>query len=380
MIYLDNAATTFPKPESVYKKMDWANRNLAVNAGRGSYKLAREASCIIDDTRERLLKLVRSDGLDKAVLTTSATMSLHIILNGIDFVEGDIIYVSPYEHNAVARTVSDLQLKKKVLVKEIPLVRGKTSIDIEQLKYLFIKEKPKCICCTHVSNVTGYVLPVTKIFSIAKEYEAITILDASQSFGLVDIDVRHINADFIVFAGHKTLYGPMGVAGFIDASNIPLHSVFVGGTGSDSLNLNMPKESPYRYEAASKDIVAIVGMNQALQELKSEELYQKEKDLSNYLIRRLKKIPGIILYLPDNWETEHIGVVSFNLEGYKAEDVGNILDADFDIAVRTGYHCAPYIHEYLNDKKYLGTVRVGLGRFNTHEDIDELCAALEELI
>lgn len=380
MIYLDNAATTFPKPESVYEKMDWVNRNLAVNAGRGSYKIAREATHIIDDTRNKLLELVHSNGCDKAVLTTSATMSLHIILNGIDFSEGDIIYVSPYEHNAVARTVNTLQLQKKILVREIPLLKGKYEIDIEQLKYLFIKEKPKCVCCTHVSNVTGYILPVKEIYSAAKEYGAITILDASQSFGLVDIDVKTINADFIVFAGHKTLYGPLGVAGFIDASNVLLSSVFVGGTGSDSLNLNMPQDSPYRYEAASKDIVAIAGLNQALTEISQKELFEKEKELSNYLINKLQDIPEVVLYLPDNWEYEHVGVVSFNLEGYKSEDVGNILDEDYDIAVRAGYHCAPYIHKYLDDEKYLGTVRVGLGRFNSHKDIDLLCEAIEDLI
>lgn len=380
MIYLDNAATTFPKPASVYEKMDWANRNIAVNAGRGSYRLARETSRLIDDTRERLLKIVHSDGLDKAVLTTSATMSLHIILNGISFAEGDIIYVSPYEHNAVARTIHNLELKKNVIVKELPLVKGKTSIDIEQLKYLFIKEKPKCVCCTHVSNVTGYILPVMEIFRIAKEYDAITVLDASQSFGLVDINVKNFNADYIVFAGHKTLYGPMGAAGFIDTTNIYLETVFVGGTGSDSLNLDMPKESPSRYEAASKDIVAIAGLNQALQEIELERLFQHEKELSNYLVERLENIPGIILYLPDNCETEHIGVVSFNLEGYKAEDIGNILDEDFDIAVRTGYHCAPYIHKYLNNENYVGTVRIGLGQFNSYADIDNLCGAIEDLL
>ena len=379
MIYLDNAATTFPKPKSVYEKMDWANRNIAVNAGRGSYKLAREASGLIDETRELLLEVVHSTGYEKAVLTTSATMSLHIILNGIEFNEGDVVYVSPFEHNAVARTLNEISVNRKIVIKELPLMDGTMSIDLEKTKYLFIKDKPKCVCCTHVSNVTGYILPICQIFEAAKIQNAITVLDASQSFGLVNIDVREIYADFIVFAGHKTLYGPIGVAGFIDVAGYKLKTVIAGGTGSDSLNLSMPKESPYCYEAASKDIVAIIGLNQALKVLSQEDNFEKEKELSNYLIERLSGIPEIVLYLPDDKE-QHIGVVSFNVEGYKSEDVGSILDEDYDIAVRTGYHCAPYIHRYLLDEKYLGTIRVGFSICNSKEEIDVLVNAIMSLI
>lgn len=379
MIYLDNAATTFPKPQSVYEKMDWANRNIAVNAGRGSYKLAREAANLVDETRELLLEVVHSTGFEKAVLTTSATMSLHIILNGIEFSEGDVVYISPYEHNAVARTLNEISINKKIVIKELPLMEGTMSIDLEKTKYLFIKDKPKCVCCIHVSNVTGYILPISQIFKVAKEQNVITVLDASQSFGLVDIDVNEIFADFIVFAGHKTLYGPIGAAGFIDVTGYKLKTVFAGGTGSDSLNLSMPKESPYCYEAASKDIVAIAGLNQALKVLNQQDNYEKERLLSNYLIDKLKEIPEVVLYLPDDLE-QHIGVVSFNIEGYKAEDVGSILDEDYDIAVRTGYHCAPYVHKHLKNEKHLGTIRVGIGLFNSMNELDRLIDALNELI
>lgn len=380
MIYLDNAATTFPKPQSVYERMDWANRNIAINAGRGAYKLAQEATKIIDETRELILSISHSVGYEKVVLTNSATMSLHIILNGIEFVEGDVVYVSPFEHNAVARTLNEISKRKKIIIKELPLIEGKTELDFEQIKYLFIKQKPKCVCCTHVSNVIGYILPVKEIFEIAKEYDSITVLDASQSFGLIDFKSSDVKADFIVFAGHKTLYGPIGVAGFIDVSNIILNITFAGGTGSDSLNLSMPQESPYRYEAASKDIVSIVGLNQALKVLNQKDIFKKEKELSLYLIGELKKIPEVIIYIPEDYKNNHIGVVSFNLEKYKSEEIGTIFDKDFDIAVRAGYHCAPYIHRYIRDEKFVGTVRIGLGQFNTKEHIDHLLAAVNELI
>lgn len=377
MIYLDNAATTYPKPEAVYQKMDWANRNIAVNAGRGSYKVAQEASDLIEDTRKKLIKVVHGIGIEAAVLTPSATISLNIILNGLPFSKGDVVYISPYEHNAVARTLYKVSKEKGICVKELPL-KENFEIDLEMTKYQFMKDKPKCVCCIHVSNVTGYVLPVEKVFSLAKAYNAITVMDAAQSFGLVDIDVKTCKADFIVFAGHKTLYGPLGASGFIDHSTVELEPFIVGGTGSESLKLDMPKSKPEKYEAASKDIVAIAGMHEALSILNQNENFEIEKTLTKYAVTQLKALKNIILYAPENVE-EHIGVISFNLKGYKSEDVGIILNEDFDIAVRTGYHCAPYIHKYLADEKYLGTVRIGLGRYNTEEDIDQLVNAINEL-
>lgn len=378
MIYLDNAATTFPKPESVYKKMDWANRNLAVNAGRGSYKVAREATKIIDETRKMLVDIVHGIGSEKAILTPSATIAIHIILNGMKFNNGDSIYVSPYEHNAVARCLNMIANEKEINIIEIPLKENSFAIDIEKLNYLFIKKRPKCICVTHVSNVTGYILPVKEIFKLGKEYGAFTVLDASQSFGLVDINIHDLAVNYVAFAGHKTLYGPFGASGFIDCSSEILSVSIAGGTGSDSLNLDMPQLSPDRYEAASKDIVAICGLHEALSLLNQASNYKKEKELTNYLVDKLKLLSNVTLYLPESVEN-HIGVVSFNVKGYKSEDVGMILDGDFDIAVRTGYHCAPFIHKYLHDDGYLGTVRIGLSQFNTKDDVDILIDAISDL-
>ena len=377
MIYLDNAATTYPKPESVYEKMDWVNRNMAVNAGRGSYNVARKATQIIDETRSQINNLVHGNGNEKVILTPSATISANIILKGLNIKQGDTIYVSPYEHNAIIRPLYSICEKTGSKMVEMPLEKD-GQIDLEKLKYLFIKDAPNYICCTHVSNVTGYILPVEEIFSLGKEYSTVNILDASQSLGLVDIDVKNANADFIIFAGHKSLYGPFGCAGFIDNSNIVLNTFLEGGTGSDSLNHEMSDSAPGRYEAASKNIVAIAGLNEALKQLNQSEIYKHEKKLTEYAVGQLRTVDHVIVYGVED-EDKHIGVISFNIDGYMAEDIGNILDADFDIAVRTGYHCTPLIHNYLDDKQYLGTVRIGLGQFNSEEDIDELINALEEL-
>lgn len=377
-IYLDNAATTFPKSEAVYKAMDDANRRFAVNAGRGSYKLAREANAIIDDTKERLLRLVSASSTSKVVFTPSITISLNMILQGITWQKGDIVYVSPYEHNAVARTLEKLKNDFQIVVKLMPLTE-KFDINLPLLESLFITDRPKCVCCTGVSNVTGYILPTKEIFKAAKECGAITILDSAQSLGIIEQKLDDI--DFLAFAGHKTLYGPFGIGGFIDNSGVKLKQVIVGGTGSNSLILSMPEETPNRYESSSPNIVAIAGLNAALEELDVNHNFKFEKELTEYAIEKLEDISNIRIYKSQKMDSQ-IGIISFNIRnsGLSADDIGNILDEEFGIAVRTGYHCAPYIHNLLGDIEYNGTVRIGLGKFSTREHIDALCDALENIV
>lgn len=377
MVYLDNAATTFPKPESVYVEMDKVNRQMAFNSGRGSYAVAREATRIVDETKKLLLKVFKAEGIGKVAFTPSITIALNEILRGIDFKQGDNLYVSPYEHNAVARVAYALEKEKKINVIQMPLKNDNLEIDLDRLQYQFSKNRPKAVCCIHVSNVTGYVLPVKEIFDFAKPYNAITVLDTAQSLGIVDIDALKLNLDFLAFAGHKTLYGPFGIGGFVDLKDTKLKPVIAGGTGSNSLNLEMPKESPFVYESSSLNIVAIAGLNAALKALDIETNANHENQLLDYLIEKMKTIDGAVIYLPPR--DRHISILSFNLKKYRAEEVSEILDADYDIAVRSGYHCAPYIHSYIQDGDYLGTVRVGLGRFTTKEDIDCLVNAIAEL-
>lgn len=377
MIYLDNAATTYPKPESVYKALDDANRNQAFNAGRGSYKVAKDSSKLIDETKKAILKLLHGRGNESVAFTPSITIALNEILNGIDFAKGDYIFLSPYEHNAVARTANQICKRTGAMLELLPVKEDTLEIDIEKTKYIFSTKKPRCVCCTAISNVTGYILPIPEVFEIAKAHEAVTVLDTAQALGLIDIDIIKCKVDFVAFAGHKALYGPLGIGGFVDVNNIPLKEYIVGGTGSDSLNLDMPSESPYRYESASTNIVAIAGLMAAINEISIDPKNTPEKLLLEYLIEAFEKNEKIIMYLPP--KDQRIGILSFDLDGYKSEDIGMILDEDFDIAVRTGYHCAPFVHDLLGDKKFLGTVRVGIGRYNTKRDIDTLVQAIEEL-
>ena len=378
-IYLDNAATTFPKSDKIYEVMDCINRTMAVNAGRGSYKVARKANELINETKNRILDLFKAPNYAKVAFTPSITIALNEILQGIKWVKGSNVYVSPYEHNAVARTINLVADKYDLNVIEIPIDEKTMEIDINKMESLFVINKPFCVCCTHVSNVTGYILPVEEIFQSAKKNGAITILDSAQSAGLIDIDLRMLEADFVAFAGHKALYGPLGVGGFVQVGSVELKEVIVGGTGSNSLNLNMPETIPEKYESASPNIVAIAGLKAALDELNDVCNSETEKELSKYLINHLREIEAVRLLLPAD-ENKHIAIVSFVVDGFKSNDIGMILDEDYNIAVRTGYHCAPYIHKYLGDKSSNGTVRVGLGKYNTFEQIDKLIESLQEIL
>ena len=378
MVYLDNAATTFPKPDVVYDAMDKMNREGAVNAGRGSYKLAKDASRLIEETKELIRRLIYVDISAAVIFAPSVTIAMNQIINGLRLRDKAVVYLSPYEHNAVARSVHELAKKKRLIVKEIP-INSDLEIDLEKMKYEFVKDKPEAVFCTHVSNVTGYILPVKPIFEESKKYDCVNVLDSAQSMGLVEIRADLMKVDIVAFTGHKTLYGPLGIGGFVNVSGIPLDVFISGGTGSDSLNLEMPDGKESRYESSSCNIVAVAGLNAALKDINPELCMKREKELSDYLIDKLSSIKEIKMYLPRN-QMHHVGIISLIVEGFNSEDVGIILDEDFDIAVRTGYHCAPFIHKYLKDAGTLGTVRIGLGQFSTKEDIDQLIMAITDIV
>lgn len=375
MIYLDNAATTYPKPDCVYNVLDKANRN-AFNSGRGSYKIARETTKIIDETRQLILEINNIKN-GKVIFTNSATTSLNNIIFGIDVSNGDNIYISPFEHNSVIRPLEELKSKININIHIIPFDKETWNLDIEKLQNMFALNKPKAIIISHISNVTGYILPYELIFKESLKYNSINILDSSQGYGIVKVkEIENIN--YIVFAGHKSLYGSFGIAGYIKLKNDILNKSIFGGTGSDTMNKKMSDNYPEGYEAGSLNSVAITGLNQSIKWLKETDVYNHELELTNYLIQELKKISKIKLYLPTPNESI-FGIISINIDGYKSEEVGSILDDEFDICIRTGYHCAPLIHEFIESIEYSGTARISLGYFNTKEDIDNLISALKTL-
>ncbi len=380
-LYFDNAATTFPKPEEVYQALDMANRELAVNAGRGSYALARRASQIILDTREALRKLTNASEVAEVVITASATLACNQIFGGMSWSGQEIVYVSPYEHNAVMRVLYQLQMQYGFEIEELGIDTATGMLDLERIAYQFMRKRPSMVVMSHVSNVTGYILPVDEVGKMAKTYAAVIVVDGAQALGLVPVNLKMSPIDFYIFAGHKTLYGPFGTGGFINCRGYRLKPVLAGGTGSDSLNLKMNMETVTGFEPGSPNIPAIAGLLAALQENNSERQksrYEREQELTQYLLGQLSGIPEVLLYRVAE-KAQQIGIVSFNIEGYQASEVGLILDEDFQIAVRTGYQCAPLIHKYLHSDAYAGVVRASIGRFTTTEEIDSLVQAVREI-
>lgn len=375
MIYLDNAATTYPKPEAVYKRLDDANRNYAFNSGRGSYSVAQQVSKLISDTRNDVADIISETG-DSVSFLSSATEAMNIIINGLDLKQGDYIYISPFEHNAIVRPLFNLKDTKGIHVEIIPFDNISWELDSIKVADTFALKKPKAVFVSHISNVTGYLVPYEEIFKLAKGYNAITILDCAQSYGIVKPNTK--DTDFVVFAGHKSLYASFGIAGFVNIGEKILKISKSGGTGSDSLNHKMPENGYGRYESGSLNSVAIAGLNESIKWLKGADIFKHELELTQYLIHNLSEISKITTYLPSNHENI-LGVVSFNVNGYSASDVGSILAEEFDICVRTGFHCSPFVHLFIGSMEYNGTVRVSVGAFTSINDIDALIYALKTL-
>lgn len=388
MLYFDNAATTYPKPEQVYKEMDRLTRECAVNSGRGSYKKAENASAVINETRKKVSEFMGAENAEDVIFTSSATEAANRVLRGYGFEENMTVYVSPYEHNAVMRTLEALRKEKKFKIKVLE-TDEKGYLNLDDIEYQFMCDEPDFVCINLASNVTGYVLPAERVADMAKEYGAIVLADAAQAAGNIEINLKETNIDILIFAGHKSMYGLFGVGGFITNSRIfdrdkNITPVIFGGNGEDSLNLELSERGISRYEVGSPNIAAIGTLKTAIDTIEKDlsGTQERENRLLKYLIEKLEDIDGIYIFQKPETEEEfqnHIAVLSIGFEKYVSDDAGTILDGEYDIAVRTGYHCAPLVHYVIGSKRYGGTVRISMGRFTTKEDVDELVAAVRDM-
>lgn len=388
MLYFDNAATTYPKPEQVYKEMDRLTRECAVNSGRGSYKKAENASAVINETRKKVSEFMGAENAEDVIFTSSATEAANRVLRGYGFEENMTVYVSPYEHNAVMRTLEALRKEKKFKIKVLE-TDEKGYLNLDDIEYQFMCDEPDFVCINLASNVTGYVLPAERVADMAKEYGAIVLADAAQAAGNIEINLKETNIDILIFAGHKSMYGLFGVGGFITNSRIfdrdkNITPVIFGGNGEDSLNLELSERGISRYEVGSPNIAAIGTLKTAIDTIEKDlsGTQERENRLLKYLIEKLEDIDGIHIFQKPETEEEfqnHIAVLSIGFEKYVSDDAGTILDGEYDIAVRTGYHCAPFVHDVIGSKRYGGTVRISMGQFTTKEDVDELVAAVRDM-
>ena len=385
-IYFDNAATTFPKPDSVSDAMNDCMRGFAVNSGRGIYDVAQKADKIIAETRTKVAVLLGFDN-GQVVFNSSATLAMNQILLGFKWKTGDNIYVTPFEHNSVARVLSHIEKEHGIKIIKIPVCKKGLTYELDELEKMMFNHPPQGVVLTHVSNVCGLITPINEIVTITKQYETDTnsvpiIIDGAQGGPVLPITNGN-QIDYYVFSGHKTFYGPFGIAGFwTNGKHEEVRQpVLFGGTGSHSEDLGMPEELPFKYEVGSPNIIAIAGLNAAcdwLDMVGANNILEHERYLLKRLVEGLSEFDEIKINR-NNDLSQHTSIVSLNIDDYTSQEVAMILCQEYGIAVRAGLHCAPWAHQFLETFPR-GTVRIGIGYFNTVDHIDSLIHALGEII
>lgn len=394
--YFDNAATTWPKPESVYQFMDSFFRSHGVNPGRSGHVLAVEAEQMIFSTRRLLADFFGYTGdPNRVVFTLNATDSLNIALQGL-LKSGDHLITTKVEHNAVLRSVNHLQRDFNIDVSMVaPDNQGYVQTEsIEQA----ITSETSAIVINHASNVTGAVQDLQSIAAIAKKHNIRLIVDSAQTAGVLDIDMSW-GIDVLTFTGHKGLFGPMGIGGLIVADDVDIAPLKFGGTGVDSASPFQPDVYPHRLETGTVSMPGIAGLNAAqkwLAELGKEHggesTSHKETCMAAidhihhqemaHAVRVWKHLQGLdrVQTMGQLEDGPHIAVVSFTVDGMQAQQVAEMLDADYHICVRAGLHCAPQIHQVFNTAESGGAVRLSPGYFTETADVDHLLESLTELL
>ena len=373
MIYFDNAATSWPKPEEVYREVEKVLRNCG-NPGRGGHKMALESGRVIFEARQEICSIFNIKDPMRVVFTSNTTEALNIALKGI-LKEGDHVITSSMEHNSMIRPL--MALKEKGIEVTIVKANEEGKIDPEDIKEA-ITTKTKMIAITHASNVTGTIMPIEEIGNIAREMNLIFLVDAAQTAGILPIDVEKQNIDLLAFPGHKGLYGPQGTGGLYVRKSIEILPLEEGGTGSKSESMYQPDLMPDKLESGTPNTPGIAGLKEGVKFVKSvgiKNIYQQEKRLTKILIEGLKEIKGVKIYGPQKVE-ERVGVVSITLKDSDVGEISYILDRDFDIATRAGLHCAPLAHSTIGTLK-TGTLRFGIGYFNTEEEVEKAIKAIE---
>ncbi|WP_338824002.1 Cysteine desulfurase [Moorella humiferrea] len=377
-IYLDNAATTYPKPPAVWQAMEHFMKNIGASAGRGGYRRALAAEEIVFLCRRLLGKLFNIDDATRIVFTANATEAINLVLKGW-LNPGDHVVTTAMEHNAVWRCLKTLEKERGISITVVPC-REDGELLLPELDAAF-REKTRLLACTHASNVTGTVMPVQAIAAVAHRHGVPVLLDAAQTAGVYTVDVRELDVDFLAFTGHKGLLGPTGTGGLYIRPGLDLRPLKEGGTGSVSRLEYMPENLPDRFEAGTLNMVGIAGLKAALEYILNQgidRIRAHEEELTARMLAGLAGLPGVTVYGPRE-TARKVGVVSFNLKELAPEEVAYALDEGHDIMVRVGLHCAPLAHKTIGTLER-GTVRASVSYFNTAEEIDTFLTAVRDIV
>ncbi|SFR11088.1 aminotransferase class V-fold PLP-dependent enzyme [Desulfoscipio geothermicus] len=377
-IYLDNAATSFPKPEAVYRAVDNFLRNIGASSGRGAYRKALQADKIAFQTRKSLARLFNIQDASRIVFTANVTESLNLAMQGI-LKNGDHVVTTGMEHNAVWRCLKQLEKEKAITITAVPC-SPEGYLEVEKLAAA-IRPNTALVVLLHASNVTGTVMPIEQVGELTRQKNIPLLVDAAQTAGVYPIDVAAMRIDLLAFTGHKGLLGPTGTGGLYINEKYYINPLKFGGTGGESLRDDQPDNLPDRFEAGTPNLAGIAGLGAGVDYILNEsveKIRQYEMELTGYALDKFRSLTGVTMYGPLN-ASKQVGVISFNLPGLKPEQVAYLLDTKYDIMVRAGLHCAPLAHRTTGTIDR-GTVRVGIGVFNTARDVDDLVLALKEIM
>jgi cysteine desulfurase family protein len=377
LIYLDNAATSYPKPEEVYRYMDFFYRNFGVNPGRSGYDMCMEAGHMVDETRGQLANLFGGKDRNRLVFSYNSTDALNLAIFGM-LKTGDHAITTTIEHNSTLRPLYHQSLAG-VEVDYVPF-DSKGFVDPDDLKRRF-KPNTQLVVVNHASNVIGTVQPIAEIGRYCRQAGIPLLVDGSQTAGKIKIDVEAMNIDVFAFTGHKSLLGPTGIGGMYVREGVEIRHTRAGGTGVRSAVRTHLEEYPYRMEYGTSNVMGIAGLHAGVKWLEEKGLHaihEHEMRLTTLLRDGLRTIRGVTMYCQDDL-TDHISVLLFNINGLEAGDTGTMLDVDHDIACRTGLHCAPLVHEQLGTAAIHGAVRFGLGPFNTDAEVQAAIESVREI-
>jgi len=379
-IYLDNAATSWPKPLGVYEVMDDYLRRLGAPAGRSGYAEAAEVSQRIEAARRQVATLMGLDDASHLIFTTNGTDSLNLVLHGL-LREGDHVVTTVVEHNSVLRPLAELAAARGVEVVKVGC-SSEGIVDPDDVRRA-VTARTRLVAITHASNVTGAIQPVAEIASMVRAAGVLTLCDAAQSAGHMAADLRSLGVDFLAFPGHKGLLGPLGtgVLAIRPGLATQLASVRQGGTGTRSESARQPEELPSKYESGNLNVPGILGLGAGVAYLASrgiEDIERYGRRLTERLLNGLGQIAGVRVFGPRD-AAARVPVVSVAIEGFDPQEVAMTLDAAYRVQVRPGLHCAPLMHEALGTQASGGTVRLSLGAFTTESEIDTAIAALADI-
>jgi cysteine desulfurase family protein len=377
-IYLDNGATSFPKPDCVYDAVNTFMRENGCSPGRGNYANAMEAEKLVYETRKSITKLFSAERPSEIIFTSNSTEAINTVLKGY-LKNGDAVLTSNAEHNAVWRPLKNLEKERNIEIHCFSVTRD-GRIDLNEISEK-LTDKIKLAAFVHGSNVFGNIIPVSEISKIARSKNIPVLIDASQTAGVYPINVIEDGIDFLAFTGHKGLLGPTGTGGFYIRGGLELDTLKEGGTGSMAKSPFQPELPPDRYEAGTMNIFGIAGLKAAVDHIREtgiSKILEHERKLVERLFNGLKEIPNLEIYGSVNPD-EKLGLVCFNVGDIDPYKITSKLDEDFGIMVRAGLHCAPQAHRILGTGER-GAVRVSPGLFNTEEHIDFFLESLRNLI